>query len=62
MRRRKNSQTKRLRGETILLTVPQDLKDWLAEHTKKRGASSIQETVRQILTAAKVSEQEKQAA
>lgn len=62
MSKRKKSQSKRPRGETILLTVPQDLKSWLAEHTKKRGASSIQETVRQILSAARTSEQEQQAA
>ena len=45
-----------------MLTLPQELDDWLVEHTKKRGASSIQETVRQILTAAKTSEQEQQPA
>lgn len=45
-----------------MLTVPKDLSEWLVESTKKRGASSVQETVRQMLTALRTSEQEQQAA
>jgi hypothetical protein len=62
MPKRKNSVHKKPRGKMRMLTLPQELDDWLIEHTKKRGASSIQETVRQILTAARATEQEQQAA
>lgn len=61
MKKRKAARLKRERGKTLMLTLPQEMEDWLVEHTKKRGASSVQETVRQLLAAAK-SEQEQQAA
>lgn len=62
MSKSKKSQYKKTRGTMRMLTLPQELDDWLAENTKKRGASSIQETVRQILTAVRASEQEQRAA
>jgi hypothetical protein len=61
MKKGKTPRQKRPRGETLLLTLSPDLKDWLAEHAKKRGASSPQEAVRQILTITRTSEQEQAA-
>lgn len=54
-RPKRRSSSKRPRGKVRILTIPPELDAWLVEHTKQRGASSVQETVRQILAAARVS-------
>lgn len=62
MARGKKSRPRKPRGETLMLTVSKELNDWLIEHTEKRGALSVQETVRQILTTVRTSEQGQQQA
>jgi hypothetical protein len=53
---------KKPQGRPRMLRLPPELDDWLVEHTKQKGAASIQETVRQILTAARASEQQQEQA
>jgi hypothetical protein len=56
-----NARTKKPIIKPRMLRLPQELDDWLVEYTKERGAASVQETMRQILTAARASEREQRA-
>jgi len=58
MGKTKSTKKKRPRGKVWIQTVPPDIGEWLEGRTEKVGATSVQETVRQILAAARMAEQE----